>query len=75
MDRGLASAVEVLMERESITRDEAIEKLKQVAEDNALIASLGLAPAAPDPNQATPPADGEPSLGGEAAGGGAEDED
>ncbi|HEY2154683.1 MAG TPA: hypothetical protein VGH33_03570 [Isosphaeraceae bacterium] len=42
---GIASRIGLLMEREDLTRDQAVERLRQIAADAALATALGIAPA------------------------------
>jgi hypothetical protein len=46
---GVASKVQVLQEREDLTRDQALEKLKQVKADNDELAAMGIEPGPPAP--------------------------
>lgn len=47
IDQGIASKIDVLMRRRGISRDEAIETLRRVEQDNALIDSMITLPAEP----------------------------
>jgi hypothetical protein len=55
---GLASKIGLLMEREDLSREQAIERLRQIAADNAELEQLGLDPLPPGAVPAQP----EPSA-------------
>jgi hypothetical protein len=58
LQRGLVSKLELLMERENLSRDKALARLQQIAADQAELTSLGidagLPTPTPEPTQAPP---------------------
>ena len=51
---GLASKIQLLMEREDLTRVQALEKLKAVAADNEELTAMGIEPGLPKPEPIAP---------------------
>lgn len=66
LEMGFASKLQLLMEREDLTREQALEQLRQVQADNAELLTLGVEPGKPLPILPPPLAGNDPTNRGKA---------